>query len=73
MQSPAVRPFYKMLLGGAITLKDMECVDPEYYRSLVYILEHPGVQDLELTFSVDHEVLIFFFFFKRERERKKKR
>lgn len=34
-----IRPFYKMMLGKTIGLKDMESVDSEYYRSLKWILE----------------------------------
>ncbi|VDM06425.1 unnamed protein product [Schistocephalus solidus] len=49
-----IRPFYKMMLGKKITLKDMEAVDSEYYRSLKYILESDP-RDLALTFSVDEE------------------
>ncbi|KAL7055190.1 hypothetical protein AAHC03_024431 [Spirometra sp. Aus1] len=49
-----IRPFYKMMLGKKITLKDMEAVDSEYYRSLKYILESDP-RDLGLTFSVDEE------------------
>ncbi len=49
-----IRPFYKMMLGRKINLKDMESVDSEYYRSLKYILDSDPA-DLELTFSVDEE------------------
>ncbi len=31
-------PFYKQLLGLSITLDDMEYVDPEFYRSLQWML-----------------------------------
>lgn len=31
-------PFYKQLLGKAITLDDLESVDPELYNSLIWIL-----------------------------------
>lgn len=34
-----IRPFYKMMLGKTISLRDMEVVDSEYYRSLKWILE----------------------------------
>lgn len=34
-----IRPFYKMMLGKTISIKDMESVDSEYYRSLKWILE----------------------------------
>ncbi|XP_013384362.1 E3 ubiquitin-protein ligase NEDD4 [Lingula anatina] len=49
-----IRPFYKMMLGRAITLHDMESVDSEYYNSLKWILENDPI-DLELTFMVDEE------------------
>ncbi|CAH8660505.1 unnamed protein product [Dicrocoelium dendriticum] len=49
-----IRPFYKMMLEKTITLKDMESVDSEYYRSLKYILEEDP-SELDLTFSVDEE------------------
>lgn len=49
-----IRPLYKMMLGKKISLKDMESVDTEYYRSLKFILENdPAI--LDLTFSVDEE------------------
>ena len=32
-----IRPFYKMMLGKSIELKDMESVDSEYYNSLLWI------------------------------------
>lgn len=47
-----IRPFYKMMLGRKINLKDMEAVDSEYYRSLCYILDEDPA-DLALTFSLD--------------------
>ena len=31
-------PFYKMLLGKSICLEDIEIVDPELHRSLLWIL-----------------------------------
>ncbi|CAL8068189.1 unnamed protein product [Calicophoron daubneyi] len=49
-----IRPFYKMMLDKTITLKDMEAVDTEYYRSLKYILEEDA-SELDLNFSVDEE------------------
>ena len=33
-----IRPFYKMMLGKPIELKDMESVDIEYYNSMVQTL-----------------------------------
>nr|CAI5867831.1 unnamed protein product [Callosobruchus analis] len=49
-----IRPFYKMMLSKPIDLKDMESVDSEYYKSLLWIKENDP-SDLGLTFSVDEE------------------
>ena len=46
-----IRPFYKMMLGKQIELKDMESVDTEYYKSLLWIKENDP-NELELTFQV---------------------
>uniref|UniRef100_A0A4W3GGE2 E3 ubiquitin-protein ligase n=1 Tax=Callorhinchus milii TaxID=7868 RepID=A0A4W3GGE2_CALMI len=50
-----IRPMYKMMLQKAITLKDMESVDSEYYNSLMWILENDPT-DLDLRFTVDEEL-----------------
>lgn len=34
------RSFYKHMLAVPLTLKDLEDVDPDYYKSLQYLLEH---------------------------------
>ncbi|KAM6394717.1 E3 ubiquitin-protein ligase NEDD4-like isoform 4-T4 [Rhynochetos jubatus] len=49
-----IRPFYKMMLGKPITLKDMESVDSEYYNSLKWILENDPAE-LDLMFCIDEE------------------
>ncbi|KAF4531590.1 hypothetical protein B566_EDAN010056 [Ephemera danica] len=49
-----IRPFYKMMLGKTIDLKDMESVDSEYYNSLLWIKENDP-SELELTFCVDED------------------
>lgn len=49
-----IRPFYKMMLGKSIELKDMESVDAEYYNSLVYIKDNDPT-DLVLNFEVDED------------------
>ncbi|UYV68273.1 NEDD4 [Cordylochernes scorpioides] len=51
-----IRPFYKMMLGKSIVLKDMESVDSEYYNSLLWIMENDPAE-LDLRFSVDEELL----------------
>lgn len=49
-----IRPFYKMMLGKPIELKDMESVDTEYHNSLLWIKENDPTE-LDLTFQVDEE------------------
>ncbi|XP_064475308.1 E3 ubiquitin-protein ligase NEDD4-like isoform X2 [Ornithodoros turicata] len=50
-----IRPFYKMMLGKTITLKDMEAVDTEYYNSLRWIMDNDPVE-LDLRFCVDEDL-----------------
>ncbi|XP_023223160.1 E3 ubiquitin-protein ligase Nedd-4-like isoform X2 [Centruroides sculpturatus] len=50
-----IRPFYKMMLGKPITLKDMESVDSEYYNSLLWIMENDPAE-LDLRFSIDEDL-----------------
>ena len=45
-----------MMLGKPIELKDMESVDTEYYKSLLWMKENDP-SELELTFQV---ILIYF-------------
>eukprot|EP01054_Gregarina_sp_Poly1_P003458 Gregarina_sp_Poly_1__3457@NODE_1_length_32023_cov_193_025347_g0_i0_p1_GENE_NODE_1_length_32023_cov_193_025347_g0_i0NODE_1_length_32023_cov_193_025347_g0_i0_p1_ORF_typecomplete_len5828_score1014_55HECT/PF00632_25/2_6e107DUF913/PF06025_12/3_4e26DUF908/PF06012_12/5_3e26UBA/PF00627_31/1_9e06UBA/PF00627_31/1_3e04UBM/PF14377_6/1_4e04UBM/PF14377_6/0_86UBM/PF14377_6/21UBM/PF14377_6/1_5e05UBM/PF14377_6/3e02UBM/PF14377_6/4_6e03DUF3525/PF12039_8/0_24_NODE_1_length_32023_cov_193_025347_g0_i08217565 len=48
------RPFYKLMLGRKIAPQDAESVDPEFYRNLQAILEHPvDSLGLDLTFTTD--------------------
>ncbi|XP_043282446.1 E3 ubiquitin-protein ligase Smurf1 isoform X2 [Venturia canescens] len=47
-------PFYKMLLNKAITLSDIEGVDPELHRSLTWMLENSIDGVLEAAFAVEH-------------------
>jgi E3 ubiquitin-protein ligase NEDD4 len=46
--------FYKMMLGKTIGLKDIESVDPQYYKSLVWIKENDP-SELDLMFCVDED------------------
>lgn len=50
-----IRPFYKMMLGKPITIKDMESVDTEYYNSLRWIMDNDPAE-LDLRFSVDEDL-----------------
>ncbi|PNF38568.1 hypothetical protein B7P43_G04044, partial [Cryptotermes secundus] len=54
-----IRPFYKMMLGKPIVLKDMESVDSEYYNSLLWIKESDPSK-LELSFCLDEESFGYF-------------
>ncbi|XP_064604083.1 E3 ubiquitin-protein ligase SMURF2-like isoform X2 [Liolophura sinensis] len=47
-------PFYKQLLGKSVTLEDLEMVDPDLHRSLVWMLENDIEAVLDHTFSVEH-------------------
>ena len=46
-----------MMLGKPIELKDMESVDTEYYKSLLWMKENDP-SELELTFQV---IFILYF------------
>ena len=50
-----IRPFYKMMLGKTITLKDMESVDTEYFNSLRWIMDNDPAE-LDLRFCVDEDL-----------------
>ncbi|KAF9997246.1 hypothetical protein BGZ79_009053 [Entomortierella chlamydospora] len=47
------RSFYKHILGRPVDYRDVEAVDPEYYKSLVWILENNITDIVEETFSVE--------------------
>ncbi|CAO3597943.1 unnamed protein product [Absidia cylindrospora] len=47
--------FYKMILNKRVTVADMESVDSEFYRSLMWILDNDITDVLELTFSTDDD------------------
>lgn len=49
------RAFYKHILRIPVDSKDMEAVDPEFYKSLVWILENDITDVIDLTFSVESE------------------
>lgn len=54
-----ILPFYKQILNIPVGLKDLEAVDPEYHRSLVWMLENDITDVLELTFSVNYDELVY--------------
>lgn len=48
------RSLYRQLLGKPVDYKDVEWVDPEYYKSLCWILENdPTVLDLNFSVEAD--------------------
>lgn len=49
------RSFYKHIQGQPVDYRDMESIDPEYYKSLEWMLNNDITDILDLTFSVDDE------------------
>ncbi|KAH0552405.1 E3 ubiquitin-protein ligase Su(dx) [Cotesia glomerata] len=51
-------PFYKRMLNKKLIMKDIESIDPEFYKSLIWIKEN-NIDEcgLELYYSVDFEIL----------------
>jgi E3 ubiquitin-protein ligase HUWE1 len=49
------RAVYKRILSKSVSVKDMESLDPEYYKSLVWMLENDITDIIAETFSVDKD------------------
>ncbi|KAH8899660.1 E3 ubiquitin protein ligase TOM1-like protein [Thozetella sp. PMI_491] len=49
------RAVYKRILGKPVSVKDMESFDPNYYKSLVWILENDITDIIAETFSVEDD------------------
>lgn len=47
------RSFYKLMLGRSVDYRDVEAVDPTYYKSLVWMLENDITDVIDLTFSIE--------------------
>ena len=47
------RSFYKHILGKPIVWKDIEAVDPEYFKNLKWLLENQDISSLDLFFTVE--------------------
>lgn len=45
------RSFYKHILGISVVFNDLEGVDPELFRSMKWVLDHPNIEEEELTFE----------------------
>ncbi|KAF9763247.1 E3 ubiquitin-protein ligase ptr1 [Nosema granulosis] len=50
---PLEKTVYKYILGNKPTLSDLEYIEPQYYKSLVWILNNPISNVINLTFSVE--------------------
>ncbi|KAI9760741.1 MAG: GTPase-activating protein [Chaenotheca gracillima] len=49
------RAVYKKILGKPVSVKDMETLDLDYYKSLVWMLENDITDIITETFSVENE------------------
>ncbi|KAG9244021.1 hypothetical protein BJ878DRAFT_422297 [Calycina marina] len=49
------RAVYKRILGKSVSLKDMESLDPDYHKSLVWMLDNDITDIITETFSVDND------------------
>jgi E3 ubiquitin-protein ligase HUWE1 len=49
------RAFYKQILGRKVDIRDLESVDPEYHKSLVWMLENDITGIIDLDFSLEVE------------------
>ncbi|KAI9993948.1 hypothetical protein PInf_016470 [Phytophthora infestans] len=49
-------PLLKVILGLPVTFADMEFLDPETYRSLRWLMDNDGVDDLGLDFSITEQI-----------------
>lgn len=47
------RSFYKCIIGTPVDYKDIEAVDPEFHKSLEWILQNDITDILDLTFSTE--------------------
>ncbi|KAK2593791.1 E3 ubiquitin-protein ligase tom1 [Conoideocrella luteorostrata] len=49
------RAVYKRILGKSVSVKDMESFDPDYYKSLCWMLENDIADIITETFSVEDD------------------
>ena len=47
------RAVYKRILGNAVSIKDMETLDLDYYKSLLWMLENDITEIITETFSIE--------------------
>lgn len=48
---------YKQILGRPVDYRDIESIDPEYYNSLVWMLQNDITDVIDQTFSVEADDL----------------
>lgn len=53
MDAYFTRSFYKHILNRSVDYRDVEAIDPEYYKSLVWMLENDITDVIDLTFSIE--------------------
>jgi E3 ubiquitin-protein ligase HUWE1 len=53
MDAYFTRSFYKCIIGTQVDYKDIEAVDPEFHKSLEWILQNDITDILDLTFSIE--------------------
>lgn len=50
------RAFYRHILGQSLTIYDMEDIDPEFFKSLLFMIQHEGiVENLDLNFTYEED------------------
>lgn len=49
------RAVYKRILGKPVSVKDMESLDPDYYKSLIWMLSNNITDIITETFSVEND------------------
>lgn len=49
------RSFYKHILSIPVDFKDLETIDPEFFKSLSWILNNDSTEVMDLTFTVESE------------------
>jgi len=49
------RAVYKKILGKSVSVKDMESLDPDYYKSLVWMLGNDITDIIDYTFSIEDD------------------
>ncbi|KAM5382383.1 hypothetical protein ACJA88_004178 [Fusarium oxysporum] len=53
--SRQIRAVYKRILGKSVSVKDMESFDPDYYKSLCWMLDNDITDIITETFSVEND------------------